>query len=393
MKANGSFNQKHYHRALSAQLIRGGSQFFKVLESLIDEAKFEVHFQFYILENDETGQKIIEALVRAAQRNVSVYVILDSYGSSKLPRSVLEKFEENNVQFKWFRPVFTFNNLEFGRRMHHKVLVVDEKFTLTTGVNIANRYNDINGIPAWLDFALIVEGITAKEVKRRCLQIWERSFELNKRWRKFRLPVVPLSLRAENPLIKVSVNDWLRGKNEIYTGYKKSISISKNEVFIAGGYFLPGRMMRRALREARHRGVEVSVILTKFSDVRFAKEASEYLYRWMFKHGIRIFEWEPNVMHGKVAVVDKEWSTVGSFNLNYLSTFESLELNMEIIEKNFSNQLSDLLWKIAKNECSEVTENEYLKNFSISKRFRNWISYIFVRYSFRLLNLFSQKPK
>ena len=393
MQQESPYKISQYHRAKNAQLIRGGISFFQSLEELIRDAKFEIHFQFYILEDDETGQKIIQALNDKAKEGIDVFVVLDEYGSSKLGKKVADQMQNAGVKFKWFTPVFEFGNLEFGRRMHHKIVVVDERMALTTGVNIANRYNDFNGVPAWLDFALIVEGITAKEIKRRCLQIWDKRYDLSKRWRKFRLNKVRDSIQVENPLIRVSVNDWLRGKNEIYMGYKNAIDNARDEIFIAGGYFLPGRILRKSLKDARERGVKVSVILTKISDVKFAKKASEYLYRWMFSKGIQIYEWEPNVMHGKIAVVDKNWSTVGSFNMNYLSTFESIELNMEVIDENFGQQVSLMLKSIASNECSEVIEEEYLKKFSFSKRMKTWISYIFVRYTFRLLNLFSKKPK
>lgn len=389
---SSDFDEKFYQRAQSVQLVRGGEQFFSILKQVINEAEFEIHFQFYILENDETGSNIIQSLIKAANRNVNVYVVLDEYGSGKLSEEILKDFEKAGIHFKWFRPVFTFGNLEFGRRMHHKIVAIDEKLALTTGVNIANRYNDINSTPAWLDFALIVEGPTAIEIKKRCLQIWEKNFEFGKLLKKFRLPHFK-GVRTENTLVKVSVNDWLRGRNEIYTGYLKAISHAKNAIIISGGYFLPGRFMRKQLYDAAVRGVSISVILTKVSDVRFAKAASEYLYRWMFKSKIKIYEWEPNVMHGKVAVVDKNWSTVGSFNLNYLSAFESIELNMEIISSDFSIQLDELLRKIAREECVVITEENYFKNFSIYKRIRNWISYIFVRYAFRILNLLSKKPK
>ena len=393
MENNIPFKLKFYHRARKAQLIRGGKAFFDILEQLISEARFEIHLQFYILEDDETGRRIINALKDASLSGVSVYLVLDAFGSGKLDKSVLKEFEDTGINFKWFRPVIAINNMEFGRRLHHKILSVDERVALTTGVNIANRYNDINGIPAWLDFALLVEGITAREIKRRALQIWEKNFEIMKRFRRFRLPVITDSIQADNPLVKVSVNDWLRGRNGILVGYRHAINVAQKEIFIAGGYFLPGRNLRKVFRNARQRGVSISVILTKFSDVTFAKEASEYLYSWMFKWGIKIYEWEPNIMHGKVAVVDRLWSTVGSFNMNYLSAFESIELNMEIIEEGFSSQLHELLDKISRSECEEVTEAEFTKHLSLKKRIRNWIAFVFIRYSFRILNLFSKKPK
>ena len=282
--------------------------------------------------------------------------------------------------------------MEFVRRMHHKIVSIDESVALSTGINFANRYNDIGEKKAWLDFALLVEGISAVEVKRRCLQIWESPFTL-KKFKKYRLPVINQSVKAENILVKVSVNDWLRGRHGIFKGYSKAFTGAQKEILIVGGYFLPGRSMRRKIRNASKRGVKVKVILTSISDVLFAKEATEYLYRWMFKNNIEIHEWQPNILHGKIAIVDGIWATVGSYNLNYLSTFESLELNLEIIDPPFAASLRQLYFEIIEKECVQIIEQDYLKQFSIKKNIKNWFSFWFARNSMRILNAFSNKPK
>ena len=179
-KTNTKFRRRYYHRASHIELIRGGKQFFDLLEKLIDEAKIEIHIQYYICEPDETGNAIMNALIKAAQREVEVYFVLDAYGSSKLPESWHQKMIDAGVKFKWFRPVIRFGNMELGRRLHHKILAIDEQVSLVTGVNIADRYNDINNIKAWLDFALLVKGIPAKEIKQRSLQIWQKTYKISK---------------------------------------------------------------------------------------------------------------------------------------------------------------------------------------------------------------------
>jgi len=391
-KKNSKFRRQYYHRTSHVELIRGGGQFFKLVEELIDEAKTEIHIQYYICEADQTGIAVMNALIRAAQRNVEVYFILDAYGSGKLPDTSLQKMIDSGVKFKWFKPVIRFGNMEFGRRLHHKVIAIDEQVSLVTGVNIANRYNDINNNQAWLDFALLVKGISAKEIKRRCVQIWEKPFKISRRWRKFRLPQINDSIQSHNALVKVSVNDWLRGRNEIYQGYRNAFQKAEKEIYIVGGYFLPGRILRKSIRDAAIRGVNISVILTRFSDVMFAKSAEEFLYNWMLKNGIKIYEWQPTIMHGKLAVVDRMWSTVGSFNLNYLSRFESIELNMEIIDDLFSAQLSDLMGEIVRNECIQISSDEFYKKYSLVKRLKLRFSYWFARTIMRILTAFSNKP-
>lgn len=384
---------KHFHKSTEAVLIRGGKIYFDLLEALIDKASFEIHLQVYILENDSTGKPILNALINAAKRGVSVYLVLDAYGSNNISNTVVDNLTDSGVHFKWFKPVIQFGNMELGRRMHHKILCVDEQICVVSGANIADRYNDTKESPAWLDFAILAKGVVAEEVKRRCLQVWKRKFSLLNRGIKMRIPIVSSAIEADNLLLKTSVNDWLRGRVEIYNGYLNAFKSAESDIMIVGGYFMPGRLTRKRIAGAARRGVKISVILTATSDVMFAKPASEYLYHWLFKHNVNIYEWQPEILHGKVAVVDGKWSTIGSFNLNYLSAFESLELNLEVIDDDFSSKFRQMIVDISQNESRQILKDEYYKRLSFSNLLINWFSYRFVRWSMRLLNAFSNKPK
>src|ERR1700759_3986138 len=125
------------------RLIHGGKEYFSTLLQLIDQARSTVHLQTYIFENDETGQLVSDALIRAASRKVQVFILLDGYASQDLPKHLLHKWKEAGIHFRWFWPLFRSRKFYLGRRLHHKVAVVDATWGMAGGVNISNRYNDI----------------------------------------------------------------------------------------------------------------------------------------------------------------------------------------------------------------------------------------------------------
>jgi cardiolipin synthase A/B len=149
------------------QFIRGGKAYFDLLIELITNAKESIHLQTYIFADDETGMLVSEALRKAVDRNVSVHLLADGYASQSLPKDFTNELKNAGIQFRFFEPLFKSQHFYFGRRLHHKVLVVDTKYAVVGGINIANHYNDMPKKPAWLDFAVLLEGEIAKEL---CIQ-------------------------------------------------------------------------------------------------------------------------------------------------------------------------------------------------------------------------------
>jgi cardiolipin synthase A/B len=146
------------------KLVRGGREYFDLLLQLIHSAKEFIHLQTYIFSHDETGSLVADALKKAAERNVAVYLLVDGYASQALSKSFIADLKSAGVNFRFFEPLFRSRNFYFGRRMHHKVFVADARHSLVGGINIADRYNDFEGHPAWLDFALYCEGETGKKI-------------------------------------------------------------------------------------------------------------------------------------------------------------------------------------------------------------------------------------
>ena len=160
------------HNAI--ELVRGGAPYFNLLEQLIDQAKESIHLQVYIYEDDETGRRVTQALIRAANRGVNVYMLLDGYASNALPADTVSNIKKNGIHFRWFKPLWKGRNFYLGRRMHHKIFVADALHSLVGGINISNHYNDLPEKPAWLDWAVYTQGEASTELYNRCVQMWFR---------------------------------------------------------------------------------------------------------------------------------------------------------------------------------------------------------------------------
>ncbi|HLC83838.1 MAG TPA: phospholipase D-like domain-containing protein [Bacteroidia bacterium] len=373
-----------YFPAESVKLIFSGNDFFEKLEDSIDKAKEIIHFQTYIFEEDETGKQIADALIRASKRGVEIYLLVDAYGSKDLSIQFIKKIQEAGIQFRFFSPLFSKESIYLGRRLHHKVVVIDRNIAIIGGINIGDRYRGSDSNPAWLDYAALVTGDVCLELHDLCLALFEK--------RRFRQPEKTFikENETETPLVRFSKNDWIRGRNEIHKRAIYSFKNAQKTIIIISSYFLPGYSYRRALKNARRRGVTVKVILAGQSDMRFLLYAEKHLYRFLCKHGIEICEWSDSVLHGKAIMVDHEWVSIGSYNLNYLSRYWSIELNAEVKDTVFINEFSTHLDLIASSRCVFIDENK-MRSSSFFVTIRNAFAYYIYRIMMKVF--FSKKHK
>ena len=370
---------RNYTTRNEVKLLRGGSDFYTTLRRLIAEARLSIHLQTYIFGDDETGTSIAEALKEAAQRGVSVYVLVDGYASRGLSKEFIEDIRGAGVQFRFFQPLFKSRNFYFGRRLHHKVMVFDHHTALVSGTNIADRYDDRPDEPAWLDMGIKVEGEVAIELYNICCKLWNRDAS-----RKNKLPLRKERVASELPKgpckVRVLQNDWVRRKLQVWRAYSRAFRLADESITIMCSYFLPGETLRRRLARASKRGVKVRVVLAGTSDVVISKHAERYLYRWMLRHNIEIWEYQPTVLHAKVAVADDEWLTLGSYNINDISTFASVELNLEVKEDDIALKARQHIDRIIKEHCVRIDTTTYPIRLLSFKQFIQWLSYYTIRF-------------
>ena len=186
-------------------------------------------------------------------------------------------------------------------------------------------------------------------------------------------------------------NDWLRGKNEISASYQKKLKSTNDSITIIASYFLPSRRLLNILLRCAKNGKSISIILSKQSDVPFIKPAIAYLYNRFLKEGIRIYEYHASVLHAKAVVVDKKWVSIGSHNLNHLSEFISMEVNIEVLDKNFGEAFSNELDLLIKHQCDEITYDSFELTNSLLKKGNRWLSYKLVSMSERVMKFFTRR--
>lgn len=359
------------------RLVHGGLEYFELLEELIDKAKQCIHLQTYVIDPDETGMRIINALKLAAQRGVKVLVLCDGY-ATKLPDDLVQELRASGISFRYFEPLFSSEKFYFGRRLHHKVFVADEFHSLVGGLNIANRYNDINGKKGWYDLAIYTQGQTSALLHEVCNRLWNRA-EIKRILPLIQRKIVFRNSPSESLIpVRIRRNDWIRGRNQITQSYAEFISKSEQSILLISSYFIPGRIFRMRLAAASRRGVKIRIVLAGISDVKMAKLAERYLYDWLLRHNIAIYEYQPTVLHAKAAVFDSYNITIGSYNLNNLSALASIELNLDIQDRQFASDFEKEMDDLIKNHCRLITRDEY-EGIGLFTRIRYWLAYIFLR--------------
>jgi cardiolipin synthase len=285
------------------ELVRGGRKYFEQLCKMISQAQESIHLQTYIFADDETGKCVVENLILAARKNVSIHIVADGYASQGIS-SLIRKLTDAGIHFRFFEPIFKSRHYYFGRRLHHKLLVVDTRYALVGGINLSNNYNDMPDEPAWLDFALYAEGEIAKNLCVLCWKTWNgyparmKDTPCEEKALQFNI------IAAEACLVRMRRNDWVRRKNEISRSYREIFRKADHQIIMVSSYFLPGKEFRRNIRKAVHRGVAIKLVLAGASDVWIAKQAERHMYRWLLRNKIEIYEYQPSILHAKMAICD-----------------------------------------------------------------------------------------
>jgi cardiolipin synthase len=375
----------------TVEWIQSGQKYFNNLENLIENARYEIHLQTYIFDFDNTGSRIAEALIRAAGKKIRVFVLVDAYGSQNIPSEQINRMTEAGIQFRKFGKLYSKGSFHIGRRLHHKICVFDGLTSIIGGINISDNYNDKKDSPPWLDFAVLMKGDISRRLQFVCRRRWIG-------WQ-FKPPKTKNLLKnydtdvkeTGNSQIRIRRNDFIRRRNDIAISYREVLRNSEKSILIVGGYFLPGGRTRRLMKKAIERGVEINIVVSENSDVQIVNYARRYLYNWLTRNSIGVFEYKPSNVHGKIIISDEKWSSIGSYDLNNLSTYSNIELNVDINDELFSKNLSAHIREIMQNDCYKIPDKFNYRYKSLFSKFFMWLSYYFVKTLFVLSVLLAGK--
>jgi cardiolipin synthase len=378
-------HSKHRVDGNELTLLKNGAAYFPQLCADIDAAQHSIYLETYIFAADETGYRVAAALQRAALNGVTVRVLLDGFGSAELPQHWVDEMRTAGVEVQWFRreiSPFTLQRSRMRRlrRLHRKMVVVDGAVAFVGGINIIDDepgHGEI-GSPR-LDYAVRVEGAVAGMIHAAMRRLWGVVSWANFRKRPKKLvrlvlePVRPVALSS----ITLLLRDNLRHRRDIERAYLTAIAGAQREVVIANAYFLPGRLFRRTLIHAARRGVRVVLLLQGKVEYRLQHYATHALYAQLLSAGVEIHEYQASYMHAKVAVVDGQWATVGSSNIDPFSLLLAREANLIVRDAGFAAVLrDDLMDSIARDSRRIIAQKEHR---SLFYRLLGWVSYGIVR--------------
>ena len=355
-----------------------------MLEATLDRAEHRIYLESYIFEDDQTGQRITEALRRAALRGVKTHLLIDGFGSNSLPKTMTDYLEEAGVLVMKFRPKispWTFRRRRL-RRLHRKIVVVDRQVAFVGGMNIIDDMEISGRKSPRFDYAVSVEGPLVQEIYGSCRRLWLRvSWFHHLRFVRDRDHArhIPPPKAAGDMRSAFLVRDNFRHRRDIEDAYLQAIGQAKNEIILANAYFLPGLNFRHALVAAARRGVRVILLLQGTIDHRLAYYATRALFGNFLDAGIEIYEYHKSMLHAKVAVIDNHWATVGSSNLDPFSLLLALEANVVVDDQDFAAALKDSLEQAIAMGARRLSEHHW-RSQPMMLRLMSWLSYGLTRF-------------
>jgi cardiolipin synthase len=362
-------------------LLNSGHDYFPALLTAIAEARAEIYLESYIFADDAIGRDVADALCQAARRGVLVNVIVDGFGARNFASDFLPILTQAGVRAMHYRPEIGRFHIKRHRlrRLHRKLVVIDTRVAFVGGINIVDDNNAPEAMRPRYDYAVRIEGPTVAQVHHAVRRMWEIVSWASLK-RRFRLaPVAKTHCDiAGQQRAAFLIRDNIRHRNDILNAYLEAIMQARNEILIANAYFLPGVRFGRALYAAAQRGVKITVLLQGKTDHPLLRYATQTLYATALKAGIRIFEYEKSFMHAKVAVIDGQWATVGSSNIDPFSLLLAKEANVVVQDATFSQELR-LSLEQAIHDGARQLQAEDLTRLPWPSRLIRWLAYGLVR--------------
>ncbi|HEY8355076.1 MAG TPA: cardiolipin synthase ClsB [Methylophilaceae bacterium] len=359
-------------------LLKNGLEYFPALEAAIDGARHEIYLETYIYEADATGVRIGEALKRAALRGVRTHVLLDGFGSRDLPALYVRELQQAGVDVMFYRPKISPWTLKRSRlrRLHRKLVVIDGEVAFVGGINIIDDFNVPRHDAPRIDYAVRVRGELLPQIRTSARRLW-RSIA----WSHLRRveadilpPASPVQGRMRAAFV---VRDNLLHRRDIEQSYLAAINAARSEILIANAYFVPGLNFRKALVAAARRGVKVRLLLQGKKEY-FLMFATHYFYSDFLAAGVQVYEYRKSFMHSKVAVIDHEWATVGSSNIDTFSLLLAREANIVVQDGAFARRLAADIERTIADGAQEILAEDWTRG-NYLKRMLSALVYFVVR--------------
>ncbi|MBQ4344843.1 MAG: cardiolipin synthase [Muribaculaceae bacterium] len=350
-----------YYDRNDVVVYNSGEDKFNAFESDLKSAQKFINLQYYIIEDDEIGNRIADILVERAKAGVEVRVIYDHVGSFKTKRRYFRRLEEAGVMaHPFFKVTFPSFGAKLNWRNHRKLCVIDGRIGYIGGMNIADRYIKGTKYGVWRDCHLRVTGAA--------IEALQFSFAVDWSFMGQSLPDEPQlvdadSLGSGNVGIQLVSSGPTSQWSNIALLFLKAIGNAKKSIWIQTPYFLPTESLLKALQSAALSKVDVRIMIPRNSDSILLRYASFSYIQECLNAGIKIYLYDAGMLHSKTIVIDEEFATIGSTNFDFRSFEHNFEANMFIYSREINQQMR------------EVFNEDMKKSIRVASsrwRHRNW---------------------
>jgi cardiolipin synthase len=320
------------------ETLRNGDEIFPALFEAIDGAEHTIDFLTFVYWEGEIGAELADHLCARAKAGVRVRILLDGYGARTIDRRLLDDMADSGCDVRWFRPLHRLRPREVNHRTHRKVLIVDEDVAFTGGVGIADVWTgDARNEDEWRDTHFRVRGPAVDGLRAAFLDNWAETDPELFDEDVDRFPDQPQPGRSVVQCVRgASETGW----SDMATLFKALLQLAEQRVRITTAYFVPDDDLTRRLLDAAGRGVEIDILLPgPHADKRFVQLAGEGEYEDLLEGGIRVWNFQPSMLHAKVMTVDRCVANIGSANLNMRSVSLDEEINVVIVDEELTSTL------------------------------------------------------
>ena len=340
--------------AVDVKLLVGGEATYAALHEAIAGAKHHLHLEYYIFEPDQTGTPLRDALVTKAREGVRVRLLLDAVGSAKLSKSFLAPLVDAGVEVSWFHPVKLrwIWRPRINLRNHRKIVVVDGCVAFTGGINITDEENEAVNPKAFHDLHLRLEGSIVRWLQLAFLEDWHYATGTALRDEKL-WPEPREGTMLAHALPSGPDSVW----ESIHRVKVEAIHQADKRVWLVTPYFVPGEAARMALTSAAMRGLDVRVVVPARSDSILVSAAARSYYDELLASGVRVFEYQPRMLHSKALLVDDDTCVVGSANFDHRSFRLNFELSLLLHDRDLARELEQEM-QATLAQCREVKSDD-----------------------------------
>lgn len=313
-----------------------GDEIFPAMLQSIRGAQKTITFETFIYWTGDIGKSFADALSERARAGVHVHLLLDWVGSVKMEAKYLDQMKAAGVNIQQYHPLRWYNLARMNNRTHRKLLVIDGKVGFTGGVGIAELWTgDAQDPDHWRDLHYRVEGPVVAQMQAAFMDNWMKTSGLVLHGSDYFPALAPVGDQAAQ-MFKSSPNE---GSESMRLMYLLAINAAQHRLRIANAYFVPDDLTVKTLVEAAERGVDVQVLVPGTGiDTEMVRKASRARWGKLLKAGVRIYEYQPTMLHCKLMVVDDLWVSVGSTNFDNRSFRLNDEANLNVYDRAFAQQ-------------------------------------------------------